>query len=976
MKNSPSALVATFLLLGLVHPMNRAEAEPDHASTPAATREHIPLDQGWKFHLGNDWSGALHLNKGGANSGPAAEKFDDVLWRSVNLPHDWAVELPFDEKSDKNHGFKPVGPGFPQNNTGWYRREFDIPSSDQGKRIWLQFDGIYRDARVFVNGWEMIHHESGYSPFRIDITDIVHYGGKNTVAAHVDVSNNEGWFYEGAGIYRHVWLDKTAPVAIATDGVFVTSQFEGKGLTVPKGLATLTAAVTVSNTRTNAVTASVAGSVTPATGGDSIPLVSKKGVIAAGESRTFTLTGSVSKPKLWSPESPTLYRLSNTVSVDSKVIDRVGTTFGIRSIAFDKDQGFLLNGKPYPLYGTCNHQDHAGVGAALPDAVQDFRIQKLREFSNAYRTSHNPPTPELLDACDRQGMIVMDENRLLGSSEQNLDLLRTLILRDRNHPSVCIWSLCNEESRQTQEEAGRIGLTMQRLVKQLDPTRPVTAAEDKGNVGTGLMPALEVRGWNYQDTNSIDSYREKHPEQPHVGTEQASYMTTRGEYVTDAEKGFVDSYVGRGNTPEHWWGGIFSKRPWLSGGFVWTGFDYRGEPTPYGWPCVNSHFGVIDTCGFPKDNWWYYRAWWTKEPVLHLSPHWNWPGKEGQEIRVDALANCHEVELFLNGTSLGKQEVNPETRMTWQVKYAPGTLSAKGYDAAGKVVSETKVETTGAPAALQLEAWKPTLDANPGGSDVVNVSVVDDKGRVVPTAMNEISFSVSGPAKILGVGNGNPSCHESDQFFGTNSVSSVTVTGWKGKEMELPPKPDRRKPYSPALKELLAKQDDTAWPAYAGDDKSLIPLGKSGVCTTVITLSPEDLKSEIFFSQEGFQGAHLFVNGYPVEDHLIIGNQPAPYGDKLPDTKSSVYHLPAALLHAGENKIQIVVETGATHPRTSLELLGAMSHPQWTRSLFNGYAQVILGSTGESGDVILTASGKGLKPASVTLKAESTAAGH
>jgi len=969
MKNSPLVVSVAFLLLSLPLPASAKADDPASCPTSAPVREHLTLDQGWKFHLGDDWPGALRLNKGGINSGPAGERFDDVLWRSVNLPHDWAVELPFDEKSDKNHGFKPVGPGFPQNNTGWYRREFEIPASDQGRRISLQFDGIYRDARVFVNGWQMIHHESGYSPFRIDITEIVNYGGKNSVAVKVDASDFEGWFYEGAGIYRHVWLDKTSPVSIAPDGVFVTSRFEGNGRVIPKGPAAITAEVTVTNTGTNSVSAAVAGTVTPLSGGEGIPMVSKKGEIAAGESRTFILRGSLRKPKLWSPETPSLYRLTNTVFVDGKVHDCVATVFGIRTVAFDKDQGFLLNGKPCPLHGTCNHQDHAGVGAALPDAVQEFRIQKLREFSNAYRTSHNPPTPELLDACDRHGMIIMDENRLLGSSDQNLDLLRTLVLRDRNHPSVCIWSLCNEEHRQPEEVAGRVGLRMQRLVKELDPTRPVTAAENSV-ADTGLMTALEVRGWNYQSAKSIDAYRAKHPDQPHVGSEDASYQTTRGEYVTDKEKGFVDSYDGRGNTPEGWWGGIFATRPWLSGGFVWTGFDYRGEPTPYAWPCVSSHFGIIDTCGFPKDNWWYYRAWWGKEPVLHLAPHWNWPGKEGQEVRVDALANCHEVELFLNGTSQGKQVVKPEAKMSWKVKYAPGTLSAKGYDANGKVVSETKVETTDAPDALKLEAWKPTLDARIGGAAIVNVSAVDAKGRVVPTASDEVSLSVTGPVKILGVGNGNPSCHEPDQFLGISEVRTVAVNGWKGQEMELPAKPaDRHKSYTPILQKFASNLNDSTWPKFE-DGKPLIPVGKPGVCSTVVTLTPEDLKSPVLFMQSGFQGTHVFLNGSPIDDHLTTGSQPAPFGDLAPPTNAWIYHLPPSLIHAGENKIQIVVETGATHPKTSLEFIEKPTPPEWKRSLFNGYVQVILGSSGEPGEVTLTASAKGLKPATVTLKAE------
>ena len=919
-------------------------------------REHLLLDRGWKFHLRDDWPTCLVLAWGGVNSGAASEKFDDVLWRTVNLPHDWAVELPFDEHSDKLHGFKPVGPDHADTDTGWYRRQFKLPAADAGKRIRLQFDGAFRDTLVFVNGWLMGHQESGYTPFRVDITDVVRFDKPNTIAVKVDASRFEGWFYEGAGLYRHVWLDVTAPVAVAPDGVFVTSRFPGN---VPKGPAAIEASVVVANDGLTPVTAKAGGTVTRAEGGSEVRLASTSGEIAPGETRTFHLKGSVEHPALWSPESPALYRLATTVTVDGKTADRVATTFGIRTVAFDKDRGFLLNGKPCPLYGTCNHQDHAGVGAALPDALQEFRIEKLREFSNAYRTSHNPPTPELLDACDRLGMIVMDENRLLGSSAQNLELLRTLVLRDRNHPSVCMWSLCNEEAHQSDEEGGRVGLTMQRLVKKLDPTRPVTAAENRGDVGTGLMSALEVRGWNYQIGPDIDAYRAKHPDQPHVGTEQGSTVTTRGEYETNAEKGFVEAYRG----PENWWK-FFAERPWLSGGFVWTGFDYRGEPTPYGWPCVSSHFGIIDTCGFPKDNWWYYRAWWSKDPVLHLMPHWNWPGKEGRKIRVDAFSNAHEVELFLNGASLGRQEMKPNARLTWQVPYASGTLSAKGYDAAGKTVSETSVETTGAPAALALKSWKPTLRADGEDLAIVSIAANDGDGRIVPTSSNNVRLTVSGPAELIGVGNGNPSCHEPDLFLPAPAVQSIPVGGWTGKALAIPAKPTNpRTPYLPILSAFVAQTDLTSL-VPGGADGVLIPSGTGGICTATFTLGAEDLKAVHVLRLHGFDGLHLFVNGTALEVALSgSGDIPSMVDRGLR------YHLPGKLLHVGENRIIAISDGGPVKPDASLERLLNPKQPAWSRSLFNGHGQAILRSTGAPGDVTLTAEAEGLKPAAVVVKA-------
>ena len=731
-------------------------------------REHLSLDANWKFHLGDDWPNALRLDKAGASAGPASEKFGDTAWRTLNLPHDWAIELPFDPTSDCSHGFKPVGPGFSTNSVGWYRRAFDLPAADSGKRIWLTFDGVFRDATVWVNGWLIQRHEGGYYPFREDITDVAHFGGQNTVAVRVDATKFEGWFYEGAGIYRHVWLDKTAPVAIAPDGVFVWSEFRNN---IPEGSVDIFVNSEVKNSSTNEANVTIRNQIIAPNGESKFmetdPLFSKATVIESTD-REFIGTTKIETPVLWSPETPKLYKLITTVSMDGKTVDQKETTFGIRTVAFDKDKGFLLNGQPYELKGTCNHQDHAGVGAALPDALQYFRVAKLKEFGcNAYRTSHNPPTPELLDACDRLGMIVMDENRLLGSDSENLQRLDTLIRRDRNHPSVCVWSICNEEPRQTHADGAKVGLTMQHRVKQLDATRPVTAAEDVGDVFDGLMGALEVRGWNYHIGTNMDNYHAKHPSQPNVGTEQGSTVSTRGIYANDKERGYVSAYDVNAppwaHTAETWWS-FFADRPWLAGGFVWTGFDYRGEPTPYKWPCISSHFGILDVCGFPKDNFWYYQSWWTTNPVLHLLPHWNWPGQEGREIRVDALSNCRQVELFLNGASLGRQAMKPNSKLSWPVKYAPGTLSAKGFDAAGKVMAETKVETTGDAVQLQLTPERKTINADGEDVGVFTVSALDAQGRAVPVAQNKINFTIEGAGKILGVGNGDPSCHEPDTF--------------------------------------------------------------------------------------------------------------------------------------------------------------------------------------------------------------------
>ncbi len=980
MKFHPPALIRLLALAVAAFTLNSFAAD--------SPREHLSLDANWKFHLGDDWPSALRLDKAGASTGPASEKFGDNSWRSLDLPHDWAIELPFDKNSDTSHGFKPVGPGYLKNSIGWYRRTFELPAEDSGKRIWLTFDGVFRDATVWVNGWLVKRHEGGYYPFREDITDVAHFGGKNVISVRVDATKFEGWFYEGAGIYRHVWLDKTAPVAIAPDGLFVSCI-----KSVQEDPARIAVAVKLLNKATNALKPRVfvRGKapaeldahikyqiVTPS--GETNLLQSKEGTglvhLWGAEPGIFSVL-DIRHSELWTPESPKLYRLITTVEMEGKIVDQVETEFGIRSFAFDKDKGFLLNGQPYELKGTCNHQDHAGVGAALPDALQYFRIAKLKEFGdNALRTSHNPPTTELLEACDRLGMIVMDESRLLGSDEENLRKWKDQILRDRNHACVGIWSVANEEfSVQATPQGGNVARTMQDFVKRLDPTRPVTYAAPQGDTFDGINGVIEVRGWNYQvgkNTNqygkNIDSYRAKHPDQPQVGTEQASTVSTRGIYENDKPRGYVSAYdvnaPSWANTAEEWMT-VFGARPWLSGGFVWTGFDYRGEPTPYAWPCVNSHFGILDTCGFRKDLAWYYEAWWTTNTVLHLLPHWNWAGKEGKEIRVDAFSNCKSVELFLNGASLGKQDMKRFSKITWSVKYAPGTLSAKGFDASGKVIAETKVETTGDAVAIQLTPNRKAINADGEDVSVFTVSATDAQGRAVPVTQSKINFSIAGAGKIIGVGNGDPSSHEPDTFIPNSPVRSIAVNSWRWKLAELPAKRGTLAP------EYANDFDDSTWntikPKTDGDTGEM-PLkdGETAIYRAHVTLTEDDLKNpgiQIRFTACDDQGWY-FVNNQRVGESLDWQAQPLFEIEKQ--------------LHAGDNVIAVGVKNaageGGLNPDVNVEIVGNPVESPWSRSLFNGLAQIIVQSTRSAGEIKLTASAEGLKPgtATVTTQAGST----
>jgi beta-galactosidase len=731
-------------------------------------RERLLLDFGWRFHLGhaNDPAQDFGFGNGGgtfAKSGntvaAARSNFDDSAWRKLDLPHDWAIELPFENnRTLTDHGSHPLGRGFPATSIGWYRRVFNLPASDLGRRIALEFDGVYRDSMVIFNGHYIGNNFSGYAPFRFDVTDQANYGSPNVLLVRVDATLGDGWFYEGAGIYRHVWLTKTNPVHVPQWGTFVRATVR------PGGPAAVRITTEVHNETERARNCRVVSRIVDP-GGNAIATVAATPLsIPAWTRREFEQTVSVASPALWSVEEPRLYRLETTVESAGAEVDKYVTPFGIRSVRFDVNNGFFLNEKPVKLKGTCNHQDHAGVGAALPDRIQYYRVERLKDMgSNAYRTSHNPPTPELVDACDQLGMMMMCETRMMDSTPEGLSQVERMVRCHRNHPSIVIWSIGNEEPEQGNERGARIEGTMKRVVKGIDDSRLVTQAMNNGWGGKGATNVLDVQGFNYNEAR-IDQFHKDYPALPMVGTETASTVSTRGIYVNDKEKGYVRAYDLEhppwATLAEFWWK-FYDSRPFLAGGFAWTGFDYRGEPTPYGWPCINSHFGIMDVCGFPKDNFYYYQAWWGAKPVLHLFPHWNWAGQEGQEIEVWVHSNLERVELFLNGQSQGAQDVARNTHLMWKVKYSPGTIEAKGYKG-GQQVLAAKRETSGAASKIVLRADRSRLSANGEDVAMITAEILDAEGRQVSIAGNQLTFKVTGGGKLLGLGNGDPSSHELD----------------------------------------------------------------------------------------------------------------------------------------------------------------------------------------------------------------------
>jgi beta-galactosidase len=780
---------------------------------PNTLRERLLLDYGWRFALGNaadpakdfgygKLSGEGLFAKAGHANGPASPRFDDSAWSRIDLPHDWALDLPFvDNPALVGHGAKPLGREYPETSIGWYRREFVLPAGDAGRRISVEFDGIFRNATVFFNGHFIAENMSGYAPLNLDLTDFANFADKaamdraaadqariekagtdaaavasikagmqapglNVLVVRVDATLDEGWFYEGAGIYRHAWLTKTAPVHIARWGNYVRSDFGAvTGVVTHADQVTVHLSTEVINDSDVDVVGRVHAALVDDAGKTVATAVSDPATIEARDATTFVLHTTVWHPDIWSLDSPNMYRAVTTVEVDGATVDRDTEMFGIRTVRFDADKGFFLNGKPVKIKGTCNHQDHAGVGEAIPDRIQAYRLERLQWMgSNACRTSHNPPTTEFLDACDRMGMLVLDETRMMSSNPEGMSELERLIKRDRNHPCVVLWSLGNEEPEQGNTRGARIVKTMKTLQQKLDPSRLSTAAMNGGWGGVGISNVLDVMGCNYSD-GLIDKFHLDYPKQPMIGTETASTVATRGIYANDKARGYVSAYDTEkprwGNTAEEWWS-FYDQREWLAGGFAWTGLDYRGEPTPYGWPCISSHFGILDTCGFAKDTAYYYKAWWGAEPLLHLLPHWNWEGREGQEIEVWAYCNQESVELFLNGASLGSQPVKKNGHLVWKVKYAPGVLEARA-SRGGRVVLTDQRETAGPAAKIVASADRPRIVANGQDLVVINVAIVDAQGRQVPEANNKVAWTVEGPGSVIGVGNGDPSCHEPDR---------------------------------------------------------------------------------------------------------------------------------------------------------------------------------------------------------------------
>jgi beta-galactosidase len=735
----------------------------------------------------------------GDTEGAQAPDFNDSSWRMLNLPHDWSIEGPFSEDAPAagTGAYLPTG-------IGWYRKQFTLPSATRGKRIALQFDGVYQRSEVWINGMSLGMRPYGFSTFSYDLTPHLKPAGKpNHIAVRVDNSlqPNCRW-YTGSGIYRHTWLIITDPIHLAQWGTFITTP----SISPQSALAEVKTRVMNESDREAACDLT-------------IEILDQKGTVVQQSSSTmpvlpggevtFVQRLQVASPALWSVSAPNLYTVRSTLRSRGEQLDRDTTTFGIREVKFDVDRGFLLNGEHVKINGVCIHGDCGSVGTAVPERMWERRLELLQKMGcNAIRLSHNPPAPELLDLLDKMGFLVMAEafdewkqpklqTPLYGYhkyfDEWSARDMSAMIERDRNHPSIVIWSAGNEMPDQSDPHGPETLQALLDIMRSKDPSRLVTAACDQiAAEPKAALPEfldkLDVVGYNYVDRwrdrrekfYSVD--RHDCPNRRFIGTETSSIFGPRGVYAFETPE---DPFYGRAaNTAieVEQLQKFIQTYDYVSGDFIWTGIDYLGESL---WPAKLGSSGALDTCGFPKDGYYFYQSRWTRETVLHLFPHWNWSGREGKVITITCYTNCDTVELFLNGKSLGMKgyafprpgmvgtygnypprakalQTTADLHLSWDVPFTPGTLTANGVKD-GKVIRTVEIKTTGAPAKLALTADRSRISSGPSDVAHVTVQVVDAEGRVVPTANNEIAFAVEGAGRILGVDNGQPDSHESYQ---------------------------------------------------------------------------------------------------------------------------------------------------------------------------------------------------------------------
>jgi len=895
----------------------------------------IKFNDDWRFILDADLKSytSFGLLKYSDANAAAARFYDYSNWAKVMLPHDWATALPKHPEGDGIHGSHPNSHWHHSTtegivnfdevySVGWYRKQFTLDESFKDKRIFLEFEGIYRDAVVWVNGVYMDRHASGYIGFLLDITDHVHIGEENAIAVRVDSEQHEGWWYEGSGIYRNAWLHVGEPLYLAWNQTVVKADVDG----------TVRASAVLVNDTERDVTQTLTWTVTDPDG-RTVAIETTSASLPAYASQSVNAALFVNNPRLWHVDNPNLYTL--TVSAG----DETSVRFGFRSVAFDADRGFLLNGKPLKLRGACVHQDFGGVGVALTDNLQRYKIHMLKEMGvNAYRCSHHAPAPALLDACDELGMLVLDETRMFGTAPEAMRQLQALVERDRNHPSIFCWCIGNEEfSVQNLSWSYRLTQKAKRLLQAWDDTRPCTYAGNNGANFEGANAAVDVRGINYIYNGKlggswVDTYHREHPEQPIMGTEESSYVLSRVSPENDLGSGLLDCFgnvtMPWGSTPKGWVK-FFEKRPYLAGGFMWTGFDYRGEPIPFSAANHTSAFGTIDLCGIPKPPFYYYRAWWTDEPVLKLTPHWQY--RDGENATVTVYTNCPHVTLTLNGKTVGTYDVEPFEAVTVTLPFEAGVLRAVG-ERHGLTYTDELITPDVPSAVTATTVWKGETDED---ISIVELRAVDKNGNLCP--LSEQALTISLPeGQIIGVCNGNPADFGYEQQLPEERVRYLRTFGTKDSVMQVLPK--KANAYKSAKQTLTYVENKDGFEddyrlVAAAHKRTEEPTVQSFVCHVRDVSDFDYLEFERLYTN-----VTVYVNG------VEVGNNRRSWRDT-----SVRYTRPYRFyceLRDGDNEIRIDADitSDVSAPFGGIVKLGTAVQKPWEVNLHGGIARVFVRS--------------------------------
>ncbi|MBQ8743073.1 MAG: DUF4982 domain-containing protein [Clostridia bacterium] len=828
------------------------------------------FNKGWEFTLENNLD---HYNNFGFEkyldaSGAAAHVLKNSNWDKIDLPHDWALALPKEMRANAFAGGRansPFNRGKTEQhsdieeiyNVGWYRKQFSYDGAWKDKRVFIEFEGIFRDATVWVNGVYMTRHTSGYTSFVLDITDHLREGMVNSVAVRADSTHPEGWWYEGAGIYRNVNLYIAEPVYLKMNKTFIRSDVSGK----------ISVSALLVNDTPDVFSKKISWTVMDACQNAVASIITEANVSPYGESE-ISAELFVNDPTLWDLDNPYLYTLEITLG---DTPEKEITAFGIRSAIFDPDKGFLLNGRQVKIHGACVHQDFGGVGVALTDNLQYYKIKRLKEMgANAYRSSHHAPSPVILRACDELGMLVMDETRMFGTSPEAIEQLTSLVERDRNHPSVIIWTIGNEEfSIQNEAFSRPIAEKVSRILKTLDDTRAITYGGNNGGNDIGANVGVEVRGINYVRNGNGDwvaEYHRKHPEQPIIGTEESSYVLSRGGHINDLTRGLLDC---TGNVTMMWgttprgWVQFVEEHDYFSGSFMWTGFDYRGEGNPFVYSNPCSSFGTIDLCGMEKPPFYYYRSWWTDEPTVYALPHWNFA--EGEIAKISVFTNCEKVSLFVNGRCVGEKTPEKFETPVWEIPFEAGVLRAVGI----KNGKEYIHELVSAGKVSEIRASDVIISENDKDVGIIELAAYDEKGVFCPLDDTQVTFDLSGDGEIVGVGNGDSASFDYEKKPAREDVLNIR---YFTDDIGMFCIPQKRENTDIRRYDMLYESDILPWLPEGERTVAGYMLSKKETTVRVLKTNIDNANGFKYIEFERLGGAtEIFVNNEKIGDNFSTG---------------------------------------------------------------------------------------------------------